>query len=442
MASLQWCCYIILGNLRLNAQKERSDLREYFQMVASYITFNDTKIEFIDGDRGIHYPKKEEFSSSGYCVFLNTGNVTSNGFNFSNLDFITKEKDELLRKGKVIIHDIVLTTRGTIGNVAYVSENELYKNIRINSGMVIIRADCSKYEPYFLYSFFRSELFKKQCEYNGSGSAQPQLPISALKNISFPNFNLQTQQKIAQVLSTLDRKIALNQQINTELEKMAKTLYDYWFVQFDFPDENGNPYKSSGGEMVYNPELKRYVPKGWVVKKLGEIADLYQPKTLSENELSEDGKYLVYGANGIIGRYDEFNHEQSVVAIACRGNSCGTINITQPFSWITGNAMVVKPKENNVSVDFIKNLLAISNIEKCISGSAQPQITRTNLSPLLMLYPPKDMLEKYSEITHKYFNQRINTLHQNTQLTQLRDFLLPMLMNGQVEVDSLDLASN
>ncbi|VEI57379.1 protein HsdA [Pasteurella multocida] len=285
----------------------------------------------------------------------------------------------------------------------------------------------------------------KQLDLNSKhvGSSQPLLTQGILNSLKVSIYkDLLTQQKIAQVLSTLDRKIALNQQINAELEKMAKTLYDYWFVQFDFPDENGNPYKSSGGEMVYNPELKRDVPKGWEVKKLGEIADLYQPKTLSENELLENGKYLVYGANGIIGRYDEFNHEQSVVAIACRGNSCGTINITQPFSWITGNAMVVKPKENNVSVDFIKNLLAISNIEKCISGSAQPQITRTNLSPLLMVYPPKDMLEKYSEITHKYFNQRINTLHQNTQLTQLRDFLLPMLMNGQVEVDSLDFASN
>lgn len=231
----------------------------------------NTDIEFIDGDRGQNYPSKSDFFANEYCVFLNTGNITKNGFDFSKLDFITEEKDKSLRKGKVKIDDIILTTRGTVGNVALVTESIKYPNMRINSGMVIIRSK-KDFTPLFLNTFFRSELFKKQALTNGSGSAQPQLPISALKNISIPKLDKKTQAKITSVLSALDEKIALNNQINATLEQMAKTLYDYWFLQFDFPDENGKPYKSSGGEMVYNKTLKRDIPKGWEVKKLSEIA--------------------------------------------------------------------------------------------------------------------------------------------------------------------------
>ena len=222
--------------------------------------------------------------------------------------------------------------------------------------------------------------------------------------------------------------------LNDNLAELAKTIYDYWFVQFDFPDENGKPYKSSGGKMVYNEVLKREIPEGWEVKKLGEIAELYQPKTISEKEMLTNGKYLVYGANGIVGRYDQYNHTEPMVTITCRGNTCGNINFTEPFSWITGNAMVVKSK-NNYSIDYLYNLLSISNIKKVISGSAQPQITRTNLETLLCIAPNDRVIKLYDSYTNKYFEQRLNNLKQIQHLQSLRDWLLPMLMNGQISVE-------
>lgn len=268
-----------------------------------------------------------------------------------------------------------------------------------------------------------------------TGSGVPTMNRNHLHPLKIQAFlDIPTQKSIAHILSTLDQKIAINNQINAQLEQMAKTLYDYWFVQFDFPDENGKPYKSSGGEMVYNDTLKQEIPKGWEVKGLGEIADLYQPQTLSEKDLIEEGKYLVYGANGIIGKYFKYNHNEPVIAIACRGNSCGTINVTQPLSWITGNAMVVKPKLDYMCIDYIKNTLIISNVEKTISGSAQPQITRTNLAPLSFICPSEKLLRAYANKVQAAFELRMKTFEQNQQLTQLRDFLLPMLMNGQVGV--------
>ena len=270
-------------------------------------------------------------------------------------------------------------------------------------------------------------------QYQGQ-SAQPGLSVNTLSKIELKLPDKKTQDSIFSLLSALDKKIALNRQINVRLEEMAKTLYDYWFVQFDFPDANGKPYKSSGGEMVFDETLKREIPKGWEVKSLGEIADLYQPATLSEKELNKNGQFLVYGANGIIGKYNKFNHENPVVAVACRGNSCGAINITQPKSWITGNAMVVNPKNKNMCIDFIKNTLLVNNLDKVVSGSAQPQITRTNFAPLKVITPNESLLKLYSDIINPMFNKRINQIQQNAKLTQLRDFLLPMLMNGQVSV--------
>ena len=166
---------------------------------------------------------------------------------------------------------------------------------------------------------------------------------------------------------------------------------------------------------------------------LFEICRPKQWKTISSKDLSEHG-YPVYGANGIVGRYDHYNHEQSVVAITCRGNSCGEINVTRPYSWITGNAMVVKPLSSSLPPTYIYNLLRSSSLENVITGSAQPQITRTNLAPIKIIKPDEMTLNKYTDFVKSNFEKRIAILDENEHLSKLRDWLLPMLMNGQVTV--------
>lgn len=128
---------------------------------------------------------------------------------------------------------------------------------------------------------------------------------------------------------------------------------------------------------------------GWEIKKLGEVCKLYQPKTISVEMLVEDGEYLVYGANGIIGHYNQYNHEDSEVLLTCRGATCGSINISEPYSWINGNAMVVKPLDkNNIKQQFLKYYLISVDWNDIITGAAQPQITRLSLSPLPIPIPP------------------------------------------------------
>ena len=160
------------------------------------VLLKEADLQVIDGDRGANYPPKSEFLKSGHCLFLNTGNVTESGFDFSQTDFISEERDMLLRKGKAMRGDIILTTRGTVGNVALYDDSINFDNIRINSGMVLIRANRNNLSPYYLYCFLRSGDFKKQVVANGSGSAQPQLPIHALNNIAMPLPALDEQQRM------------------------------------------------------------------------------------------------------------------------------------------------------------------------------------------------------------------------------------------------------
>ena len=181
----------------------------------------NTEIKIIDGDRGFNYPQNNDFLKNGYCLFLNTKNVLEDKFNFSETQFITKEKDEKLRKGKLKRDDIVLTTRGTVGNIAYYSNNITYRVIRINSGMVVLRNEDNKIDTKFLFNYFRSQVFQLQSTGNSSGSAQPQLPIGVFKKfyILIPSIN--EQKEIALILEKVDAKI--------ESAQRQKKLYEELF---------------------------------------------------------------------------------------------------------------------------------------------------------------------------------------------------------------------
>jgi len=184
--------------------------------------------EIIDGDRGKNYPKQEEFLEEGYCLFLNAKNVTNNGFDFSNCMYISREKDNALRNGKLQRGDIVLTTRGTIGNLAFFTENIPFENIRINSGMVILRIDKKRMSEIFFIEQFKMQLdsIKRRI---ASGSAQPQLPISTMNNIKIlvPNINLQTQ--FADFVTQVDKQKSLTKQSLEKLETLKKSLMQEYF---------------------------------------------------------------------------------------------------------------------------------------------------------------------------------------------------------------------
>jgi len=328
--------------------------------------------------------------------------------------------------------DIVFSYEATLGRYAIIP-NGFYGCL--GRRLAVIRAKNDDVNVEWLYYYFKSPKWKAFIE-NNIVYGSTVLRISIDDFPSYPVFLPERPQQdtIASVLSNIDQKITLNKSINTELEKTTKLLYDYWFVQFDFPDENGKPYRTSGGAMEYNEQLKREIPKGWTAQDLGVICSMYQPEILSAKSLSKEGKYLVYGSNGEIGRYDNYNHELSEVIVSCRGD-CGNIHYTMPKSWITGNAMVIRPNNDfSITKEWLYNALHYIGIKKVITGSVQGQLTRTNMENLKVLLPKAEVLKEYQNVVTHIFEKVIKNRIENIELTALRDFLLPLLMNGQVTI--------
>lgn len=184
--------------------------------------------EIIDGDRGKNYPKQEDFFEEEYCLFLNAKNVTKNGFDFTDCMFITKEKDEVLRKGKLVRGDVVLTTRGTLGNLAFYTDSVPFDNVRINSGMVILRMKKEVIDEVFFMEQFRMQVedIKRSV---ASGSAQPQLPISMMNKINVIMPNLESQQAFSAFVTQTDKSKSSIQQSLAKLETLKKSLMQEYF---------------------------------------------------------------------------------------------------------------------------------------------------------------------------------------------------------------------
>ena len=204
--------------------------------------FSKASVQIIDGDRGLNYPKSDEFHNDEFCLFLNAGNVTKQGFNFENTQFITEEKDSLLRKGKLERNDLVITTRGTVGNVAYFNESVSFNNMRINSGMVIARCQKNVLAD-FINQFLKSDLFEKWLDKNAFGSAQPQLTVKLLNSIGLNYPSKPEQTKIASFLSAVDEKISQLTQKHELLSQYKQGMMQKLFnQQIRFKADDGSEF--------------------------------------------------------------------------------------------------------------------------------------------------------------------------------------------------------
>ncbi|MBM7314228.1 restriction endonuclease subunit S [Streptococcus suis] len=284
-----------------------------------------------------------------------------------------------------------------------------------------------------------------------TGSAQPKLNKENLLNIPLYIHEKAEQKNISRVLSELDQKIALNNQINEELEAMAKTFYDYWFVQFDFPDENGNPYKSSGGKMIYNDQLKREIPEGWGVDSLWNVATFYNGLAMQKfRPTSETDESLpVIKIREMFSGFSKDTEKASVDipkdAIVESGDILFSWSATLEVMLWGGekgalNQHIFKVTSEKYLKSFIYNELrsylkvfkTIAELRKTTMG----HITQDHLKQAMIIIPPSYLIDEMDNRISLVLKQQLDLKQQNQELTQLRDWLLPMLMNGQVKVES------
>ena len=372
--------------------------------------------DIIDGDRGKNYPKQNEFSHEGYCLFLNAGNVTPDGFSFEENSFITQEKDDLLRKGKLQRGDIVYTTRGTVGNAAFYSEAVPFDNIRINSGMVILRCNEDIVDKRYLYHILKSEHFRPYFKKYCTGSAQPQLPIMNFSKIELNIPEIQTQRRIADILSAYDDLIENNRKQIKLLEEAAQRLYKEWFVDLRFPGHE-------------HTKIVDGVPEGWEKRLLGDIVEVKYGK---DHKSIPDGLIPVYGSGGFMRKCSQVLYDGESVLIPRKGSLNNIIYVDEAF-WTVDTMFYTKMKLPNIGT-FLYFFVKSFDMYSMNIGAAVPSMTTNILNAIDIIVPSADVLGRFQSISKIYLN-KIGLLYRQIETaTQARDRLLPKLMSGEVEV--------
>ena len=292
----------------------------------------------------------------------------------------------------------------TIGRSGNVGRPFIYDGKSWSHNTTLYIKKFKSINPYYIYYLLKN----LHLEEYGGGSTVPTLNRNDIhqQKVYIPE-DLRYQNEVSNFFISIDKKINLNNKINDNLEKQLVSYYTYYFLQ-----NNTSTEKIS----------------------LDKVADLYQPETISIKQLDDNLDYFVFGANGIIGKYHKYNHENYQIAIACRGANCGITLMTLPKSWITGNAMVVKPKEYFPYKEFLYQTLKLKSPSYLTSGSAQPQITRENLSLYEIDINDKKKLDKFENFASRIRKNIISNKLENISLIKLREFLLPILMNGQATI--------
>lgn len=405
------------------------------------LSLDSAPLQIIDGDRGKAYPKHGDFSGEGYCLFLSATNVTKSGFDFSECQFISEQKDEELRKGKLARHDVVLTTRGTLGNAALYVDDVPYEHIRINSGMVLMRTDPDRLLPAFLYCFLRSPSFKAQVEQLRSGVAQPQLPIRDIKKIklSLPRKEIQT--RIADILSAYDDLIENNRRRMALLEESARQLYREWFVQLRFPGHE-------------HARIVDGVPEGWARVTIGTIAEVQSGFAFKSSTYLQSGEYGIVTIKNVhdgnfIADVDAFLDELpnkmpqhcllSVgdILLSLTGN-IGRACLVSGDGYLLNQRVAKLVPRTGFSRAFAYFTFREENLRKRIEaisyGVAQQNLSPVKMRDIPIELPPKNFIRQFSDFADTAIDQILNLKQQNQKLRAARDLLLPRLMSGEVVV--------
>ena len=407
------------------------------------LTISDV-CDFIGGSQ----PPKTEFSDSlreGYIRFVQTRDFKTDNF----ITFIPKHLTTKFFNKK----DIMI---GRYGPPIF----QIFRGMEGAYNVALIKAKPKKniLNDYLYYFLIQKNIFEYVDKLSGRTGGQTGVDLFSLYKypINLPSIDIQ--QKIAKVLSDLDSKIELNNKINTELEAMAKILYNYWFVQFDFPDINGNPYKNSGGKMVWNEELKREIPEGWEVKKLEEIENNIitgkTPSTKVEENFGGDIPFVtiddirnqlyVFYADRTLSKKGADSQSNKYlqpgdICVSCIGTIgvIGIIGTTCQTNQQINSISKIKDFNRFFLLNALKDYFNFNVAAK--KGAVLDNMNKGDFSIIPILDAPNKLKIEYNRSVNSFYTKIEKNLKENQELASLRDWLLPMLMNGQVSVGGVEI---
>jgi len=411
-------------------------LKDFAELITKGTTPSSVGCEFVK--EGINFIKSESVSDSKYL----------NNANYEHINIATDAK---LKRSRLKEGDLLFSIAGAyLGKIAIVRSNDLPANT--NQAVGIVRLNLSKVDVDYLYYYFSQKHINEYINKLSSQSSQPNLNLDLLGKLEFDYKDLQSQQKIGSVLSSIDSKIEHNNRLNFELESISKTLYDYWFIQFDFPNENDKPYKSSGGKMVWNEELKREIPEGWSDLDLADfeknIITGKTPPTINDSNFNGDVPFICIGdirgnmhivdteltlsRSGAETQSNKFI-PKGAICVSCIA-SPGLIGFATSNSQTNQqiNSIVCEIEENKYFLYFF--LKDYFKYAKAKTGNTFANMNKGDFSSIKVLRPPKDILFNFHQHLDSSIKMILSMSIQNQKLAEIRDWLIPMLMNGQVKV--------
>ena len=388
--------------------------------------------------------------------FITISNIDSNNhLDFSNTMYVSRDYwDSLDEKRKARKGDVLYSVTGSYGIPVYITDD---KEFVFQRHIAILKPNTEIISGKYLYYLLKSPVTKALADKLVTGAIQKTLGLDVIRNMAFEVPSLEEQEEITSVLSAVDSKIDTNVALCSDLEAMAKLLYDYWFVQFDFPDENGKPYRSSGGKMVWNEVLKREIPKGWEVGYISDLGTVIGGATqstknnnydvesgigwITPNDLSiTDNKFISHGERDIT--------EEAVASCSTTIMPKGTVLMSSraPIGYLAiasdslcTNQGFKSIVPNGYGSEYIYQTLSVMMpyIKNFGVGSTFAEVSKEELSNMRIILPDHQIETAFAKKTN-YMNEQIELLEEeNHQLASLRDFLLPMLMNGQIKVSDV-----
>ena len=400
----------------------------------------------------------EYYSKSGNLVRLTLGNFDYHNNCFKddkskdNLYFTGSVKKEFILKKDDIITPLTEQAIGLLGSTAKIPCSGKY----IQSQDVALIKCNKKLNPDFAFYLIPSKIVRNQLSAAAQQTKIRHTSPDKIKDCSVWVPEYSEQEKIGKLLSRIDNKIAINRQINRNLEELAKQIYDYWFVQFDFPNEEGMPYKSSGGKMVWNETLKREIPDGWEVKNLGEVCNFrnginYDKKVIGNKtykivnvrNISASSLFLNQNEFDIISlksnQADNYLVSENSILIArsgCPGATRIIMNVDTNVIFC-GFIICMENFHSDYKLYFAYCLKALENTSATTTGGSILQnVSQDTLKRISVIIPPNDIITAYNEKTLAIFKSQLSIQKEIEELSKLRDNLLPLLMNGQVTLNS------
>lgn len=398
--------------------------------------------------------KSENYVDKSEFALVTLANISESNnfkFNYEKTTFYGADfpREYILKTGDLIM-PLTEQVVGLIGNSAFVPEIDDVTFV-LNQRVGKVICNTKKVDKYFLRYLLSTKGVKEQLEYRASGTKQRNISPKNVYDVTVCIPELKIQNKIGKILYNIESKINNNNNIISQLESIAKTIYDYWFLQYEFSNENGKPYKSYGGKMIWNETLKKEIPEGWKYKKIVKIENNIvtgkTPSTKDEKNFNgnipfitiDDIRQGLYVSN-TVRTLSEKGANSQIKKFVPKDSICVTCIATVGLVGVTTKDSQTNQQINSIVCDNKNNLYYLINAIKnyfeyssgAKSGNIFDNMNKEDFASIKLIYPTEDVLKKFREKVEPIYSKIKSCILENEELIRLRDYLLPLLMNGQV----------